>query len=144
MKLNMNLPPDPELVSRYYRRRLPWMFLMTFGGMTLAVGPWAWTDRTRSLTSGLGFAWGTAVSLAAIMLPFAVWFTVVVTWERRLVRRLRTAQYRLCPRCGYSLVARTGSIACPECGRTCEMNDVELLWRAFRPRISGVFKDSVR
>lgn len=128
----------PRLVTRYYKRRMPWVFLITFGGMTLAAGPWVWTERIRSMTCGLGVAWSTAVSLAATMLPLAIWFAIVVTWERRLMRRLARAEYRLCPRCGYSLVARTGSIACPECGRKCEMRDVELSWRAFRPRISGI------
>jgi hypothetical protein len=128
----------PELVTRYYKRRMPWVFLITFGGMTLAAGPWVWTERIRSMTCGLGFAWNTAVSLAALMLPFAIWFAVVVTWERRLMRRLGAAGYRLCPRCGYCLVAREGCIACPECGRACEVSEVERSWRAFRPRISGV------
>ncbi len=82
----------PRLVTRYYKRRMPWVFLITFGGMTLAAGPWVWTERIRSMTCGLGVAWSTAVSLAATMLPLAIWFAIVVTWERRLMRRLARAE----------------------------------------------------
>ena len=120
---------DPELVRRYYRRRVPWALAICLGVMLFAAGPWGWQHRA---------GWPTWVVAAVVEFALiGVWMAVVVTWERRLERRLRLAGYRLCPRCGYSLQGREGSIACPECGRGCEMSEVERAWRRFRPRVGG-------
>ncbi len=120
---------DPEFVRRYYRRRVPWLLTITFGGMLLASGTWDWQHRTGWLV------W--VVAGLVLLTPIGLWMALVVTWERRLVRRLRLAGYRLCLRCGYSLQGREATIACPECGRRCELSAVERTWRHFRPRISG-------
>ena len=120
---------DPEFVRRYYRRRVPWALAIAFGGMLLASGPWGWQH-------GAGWRiWAAAAFF--VLAPIGVWTALVVTWERRLVSRLGLAGYRLCPRCGYSLQGREGTITCPECGRQCEMTELERAWRGFRPRISG-------
>ena len=120
---------DPEFVRRYYRRRVPWPFAISFGGMLLAAGPWGWHHRA---------GWPTwAVAALVVLASIGVWLALVVTWEHRLVRRLRRAGYRLCLRCGYSLQGREGTITCPECGRRCELSEVEWTWRRFQPRISG-------
>ncbi len=120
---------DPDLVRLYYRRRVQCLLAITSGGMILASGPWGWQHRAGWL------AWG--VGGLVLLAPIGVWMALVVTWERRLVRRVQLAGYRLCPRCGYSLQGRKGTIACPECGRRCEMTELERIWRRFRPRLSG-------
>lgn len=123
-------PADPDLVTRFYRRCTPLFFVYMGLGMATA-STWG-----RTLTAGLGIGG----SLAVWILPGVIWLVVVITWERRLVGRLRATGYRLCPACGYSLVGREGPVTCPECGRPCVMDDVQRMWRDFRPRISGALR----
>ena len=56
-------------------------------------------------------------------------------WEKRLTRRLKAVDYKLCPECGYQLTGLSGETACPECGVPCDIEQVVNAWRAFRPKI---------
>ena len=138
----VDAPADPELVTRYYARRVPWGLAIPIGISMLAFSPWNFSRWLQSLICGSGSVWGYVLIFPVVLFPTAVWAAIVVTWERRLMRQLRCADYRLCPRCGYSLVGLRGTIACPECGRPCKMTDVQRAWRLFRPRLSGVFSRS--
>ncbi len=68
------------------------------------------------------------------------WLLLMIRWEKCMVRRLEAADCRLCPRCSYPLAGHTGNVSCPECGTSCNVEEVQRAWRGFRPRISGVFR----
>ena len=118
----------PKLVRRFYWR----MFLppVIVPVVLITVGL-----RKRSLPR-MEF-----VTLAAVVVAVAVllglWLYAIGHWEKRLVRRLRGADYRLCPHCGFALAGHEGRCNCPECGTSCDLDKVQAAWRSFRPRISG-------
>ena len=58
-------------------------------------------------------------------------------WDKRLTRRLKAVEYRLCPECGSHLTDLSGETACPECGVPCNIEQVVNAWRAFRPKIAA-------
>ncbi len=80
-------------------------------------------------------------TFAAVMIVLALlgglWLSAIVLWEKRLVQKLRAADYKLCPHCGYMLTAHEGGFNCPECGKACDIDKIQAAWRSFRPRISG-------
>ena len=67
----------------------------------------------------------------------AISFLLVALWDRRLTRRLKAAEYKLCPECGSHLTGLSGETACPECGVPCDIEQVVNAWRAFRPKIAA-------
>jgi ribosomal protein S27AE len=75
--------------------------------------------------------------LAAVAVLVGLWLYAIGRWEKRLVRKLREAAYRLCPRCGFGLAGHEGRCTCPECGTACDLETVQAAWRLFRPRITG-------
>ena len=77
------------------------------------------------------------IVLLVLVMPVAIF--VVAQWEKRLMRRLAEAAYRLCPRCGHRLTGLAQTTACPECGESCDLERVEQSWRSFRPTILGPF-----
>ena len=62
---------------------------------------------------------------------------LVALWNKRLTRRLKAVDYKLCPECGYQLTGLSGETACPECGVPCNIEQVVKAWRAFRPKIAA-------
>ena len=61
-------------------------------------------------------------------------------WVRRLMRRARAADHKLCPACGYELMGHVGRIRCPECGGSCDVAEVQARWKECRagvPRFLG-------
>lgn len=131
------------IADRFYRRMSALAFGLGLGGSLL--GLLATIDGgTLRLPPGLGPRVlempPPGAVVAATVAALVVWVAVIVRWERALVRRLDGAGYRLCRACGYRLEARAGEAACPECGRRERIEEVERRWRAFRPRISGLWR----
>ncbi|MCZ6651848.1 MAG: hypothetical protein O7D91_02340 [Planctomycetota bacterium] len=77
------------------------------------------------------------VMILGMVVFLSLWLAAIVLWEKRLMRRLRAADYKLCPHCGYLLTAREGKFNCPECGTACDINKIQAAWRSFRPRVTG-------
>ncbi len=67
----------------------------------------------------------------------AISVLLVALWDKRLTRWLKAVEYRLCPECGSQLTGLSGATACPECGVTCDIEQVVNAWRAFRPKIAA-------
>ncbi len=89
-------------------------------------------------TSGWALPLRLGAPILVVSVPMLVWLVLLIRWEQRTVRRLEAAGFRLCPRCAYPLTGHTGPVTCPECGERCNVEEVELAWRGFRPRITGV------
>lgn len=79
----------------------------------------------------------TALMVAVAAILSLVWRVAVARWETRLVQRLRAADCKLCPRCGYDLTGHDGPTNCPECGSVVDLGEVMKVWHSFRPRFSG-------
>lgn len=50
---------------------------------------------------------------------------------RRLIQRLKSSDFKLCPKCGYQLTGLTGKICCPECGLQIDIEQMETQWRRY-------------
>ena len=120
---------DPSrIVRRFYMRMFLPMLLVA----------------VLSTTAGLlklPHIWPIGDAMPAVMIGMVVvltlWLAAIVLWEKRLVQKLRAADYKLCPHCGFELTGHEGRINCPECGTACDLNDVQAAWRSFRPRVTG-------
>lgn len=117
--------PPPRLARRFYWRMSapPLAFsvtLMAHQMLNLDLIPLSW-----------GLPVAPIVIVGSVLL--GVWVSAVWLWERRLMRRLRAADYKLCPRCGFVLMGHEGSFNCPECGATCDLAGIQAAWRSFRP-----------
>ena len=55
-------------------------------------------------------------------------------WDKRLTRRLKAVEYRLCPECGSHLTNLSGETACPECSAPCNIEHVVKAWKVFSYR----------
>jgi hypothetical protein len=119
---------SPQLVRRFYLRMLTLPALVS---VTLIAAALLNDSLFRMRLLALG------VVLALVAVLFSLWLFAIGTWERRLLGRLRAARYRLCPRCGYELVAHDGQCTCPECGTTGNLDEIHAAWRLFRPKISA-------
>ena len=79
--------------------------------------------------------------MIGIMVFVVLWLFAIVLWEKRLVRRLRAADYKLCPHCGYSLKGHESKFEsqfkCPECATACDIDKIQDAWRSFRPVVTG-------
>jgi len=71
----------------------------------------------------------TFLQVFAASLTFSLWLL-----PRLLIHRLATNEFRICPRCSYSLLALPTSGACPECGLRFTLDDLQRLWRSSAPR----------
>lgn len=58
--------------------------------------------------------------------------------KRRFEKRLRRADYLLCPECGYNLCGTASPSRCPECGRAYDRDEVVTLWK------SGEWRQMIR
>ncbi len=80
-------------------------------------------------------------TFAAVMIGmgvfFSLWLFAIVLWEKRLVKKLRAADYKLCPHCRYDLTGHESLFKCPECGKACDIGKIQAAWRSFRPVVSG-------
>ncbi len=80
-------------------------------------------------------------TFAAVMIGFVVFFSLwlfaIVLWERRLVQKLRAADYKLCPHCRYDLRGHESLFKCPECETACDIDKIQDAWRSFRPVVTG-------
>ena len=121
---------DPSrIVRRFYMRMFLPMLLVA----------------VLSTTAGLlklPHIWPIGDAMPAVMIGMVVvlilWLAAIVWWEKRLVKKLRAADYKLCPHCGYVLKAHEGGgFKCSECGEACDIDEIQATWRSFRPRISG-------
>ena len=77
------------------------------------------------------------VMILGMVVFLGLWLAVIVLWEKRLVQKLRAADFKLCPHCGYVLRAHKGEFNCPECGTACDIDKIQAAWRSFRPVVSG-------
>lgn len=69
------------------------------------------------------------VAMVASVLILVGFVALLMTHQRRMARRAARANFRLCPRCGYSLDHfQSGIVSCPECGATGELAEIELAW----------------
>ncbi len=133
----------PEYARLYYQRLMPCMFVTLFGCMAvlLLANLADWPGRLIVGKGLLALILVPSVySFALILIPQSVWIFVVLKWERRLLERLKAAEYKLCPKCGYPLRGLTGKTSCPECGAACDVENVEADWRAFRPKMINHFR----
>ena len=124
---------DPSrLVRRFYWR----MFLLPLPVSVLPLMVGLLTPLKDFLLPPSG-----SVTVGAIMIGvavfFSLWFSTIILWEMRLVKKLRAADYKLCPHCGYMLTAHEGEFNCPECGKACDIDKIQAAWRSFRPRVTG-------
>ena len=106
----------PRFVRRQYIRFLVYL-LLGFAAILLLI----WLSVVafpQSFFSSL-------VTYSAFAYP-PISVVLVVHWDKRLRRRLKAVEYRLCPECGYQLTGLSGQTACPECGVPC---DIEQVWR---------------
>jgi len=69
------------------------------------------------------------LQVLAASLAFALWLL-----PRLLAHRLAANEFRICPRCSYSLLGIPTSGACPECGLRFTLDDLQRLWRSSVPR----------
>ncbi len=77
-----------------------------------------------------------AVTIALALLG-GLRLSAIVLWEKRLVQKLRAADYKLCLHCGYVLKAHKGGFNCPECGKACDIDKIQAAWGSFRPVVRG-------
>ncbi len=120
----------PRLVGRFYQRwRLAQLALLA--AVVVAI--------LLDLPSSIGLTM-TLIAFGVIGATLPVSFYIAAQWEKRLMKQLEEAAYRLCPECGHPLTGLDGTIACPECGTPCEVEHVESTWRAFRPIMLGPFQ----
>ncbi len=118
----------PRVAQRFYRR----MFLLVLLIEAVPVGALLLMHFRRSAALAL-----LAVMTAVMLALLCPWVLAFGGWETRLVRRLRVADCKLCPECGFDLTGHDGLVNCPECGAGCDVRKVQAAWRAFRPMISG-------
>lgn len=117
---------DPSrIVRRFYMR----MFLLPLPVAVLLITA-LFTVPQIGLTTP-------EVMILGMVVFLSLWLAAIVLWEKRLVQKLRAADYKLCPHCGFELTGHEGRINCPECGTACDLNDVQAAWRSFRPRVTG-------
>lgn len=134
----MNKIPDsyraardaPPLARRHYRR---WFFV----GMLMVV-------LTNSAVIPLIFY---KVSLRWSFVIFGLWGLSMIVLiflalrsHKRLVKRLESSEFKLCPKCGYPLTGLTGKTCCPECGVKVDIEKVESDWRRYRSARSLPFR----
>ena len=120
---------DPSrIVRRFYMRMFLPMLLVA----------------VLSTTAGLlklPHIWPIGDAMPAVMIGMAVviilWLFPIVWWEKRLVKKLRAADYKLCPHCRYDVTGHESLFNCPECGKACDIGKIQAAWRSFRPVVSG-------
>ena len=117
--------PPPRLVRRFYLRMAvpPFAFtgiLLAHQMLNLDLIPLSW-----------GLPGAPIVIVGSVLL--GLFASTVWLWERRLMRRLRAADYKLCPQCGFVLMGHKGSFNCPECGEACDLDKIQAAWRSFHP-----------
>ncbi|MCH7797618.1 MAG: hypothetical protein IID28_04115 [Planctomycetes bacterium] len=115
--------PPPRLVRRFYLRMsvLPFAFALIVHQMSnMDLIPLSWGLPVAPITIVGSVLLGLLIS--------ALWL-----WERRLMQRLRAADYKLCPQCGFVLMGHKGSFNCPECGEACDLARIQTAWRSFHP-----------
>jgi hypothetical protein len=76
------------------------------------------------LVNGIPSTLLNAVFAFGLFVP--LWWLMLA--ERRIRRRLRENDYRLCPKCGHSLLGLEESGQCPECGRAFVVAAVRETW----------------
>ena len=85
--------------------------------------------------------WPIGDAMPAVMIGMVVvlilWLAAIVLWEKRLVQKLRAADYKLCPHCRYDLRGHESLFKCPECETACDIDKIQAAWRSFRPVVSG-------
>ena len=82
-----------------------------------------------SKIAGLGWSF---VFLGLCGLSMPVLMYLALRSHKRLVKRLESADFQLCPKCGYPLTGLTGKTCCPECGLELNVGQVESAWRRYR------------
>ncbi len=117
---------DPSrIVRRFYRR----MFLLL-----LAVGALLITVLFTVPQIGLTMP---EVMILVMAVVIILWLFPIVWWEKRLVKKLRAADYKLCPHCRYDLRGHESLFKCPECETACDIDKIQDAWRSFRPVVTG-------
>jgi predicted RNA-binding Zn-ribbon protein involved in translation (DUF1610 family) len=87
----------------------------------------------------LGFV--TSGSIAIGVVGFAVlWLSMFGVREKRLMQRLRAADYKVCLHCAFDLTGHTGQSKCPECGKAFDIIESQTSWRSWQPRVYRIAK----
>ena len=119
----------PPLARRHYWRWIIVCLLLL--GIILATLP-------INLYKVAGVRWSFVfLGLWALSLPVMVYFALES--HKRLVKRLESSEFKLCPKCGYPLTGLTGKTCCPECGLQLDVDQVEYAWRRYRSIRTGPF-----
>jgi hypothetical protein len=123
----------PEYVARRYRRLTELAFAAALGPqLALTAANWLWPGP-RPARFGMAMV---ALSFTAV----AALLVLTARWERRVTRGIAEFGGKLCPHCAYPLPGCSGATVCPECGHACAMEQAELAWRAFQPRLRWLWK----
>ena len=117
----------PRFVRRFYWRMIP--LLLPLVVALCSVNLW-----NLGSTDPFG-PWPIPPGLVVVLVLAFLWASAMNLWEKRLVKRLRAADYKLCPHCGYVLSGHEGAFDCPECGIACDLDKIHAVWRSFRPII---------
>ncbi len=120
---------DPSrIVRRFYMRMfLPMLLvavLSTTAGLLKLPHIWPIGDAMPAVMIGMGVV-------------LILWLSAIVLWEKRLVQKLRAADYKLCPHCRYDLTGHESLFNCPECGEAYDIKKIQAAWKSFRPVVSG-------
>ena len=119
----------PPLARRHYWRWIIVCLLLL--GIILATLP-------INLYKMAGLRWSLVFyGLWALSMPVLMYFALES--HKRLVKRLESAGFKLCPKCGYPLTGLTGKTRCPECGLQLDVDQVEYAWRRYRSIRTGPF-----
>lgn len=118
----------PPLARRHYWRWIIVCLLLL--GIILAT----WPINLYKVAGRWSFAF---YGLWALSMPVLMYFALES--HKRLVKRLQSAGFKLCPSCGYPLTGLTGKTCCPECGLELDVDQVESAWRRYRSIRTGPF-----
>jgi len=119
----------PPLARRHYRRWFIISMLM-FVIINSAVVPFIIYKVALRWSFVFFGLWG----LSVIILIY-----LALRSHKRLVKRLESSGFKLCPSCGYPLTGLTGKTCCPECGLELDVEQVESAWRRYRSIRTGPF-----
>ena len=116
----------PRLVRRFYW----WMILLPSPVAVVLLTAGFWSDFLPKFPM-----WIFSAMMFGLAVSAGLWVAAIAAWEKRLLKQLRAADYKLCPLCRFVLKGHKGDCNCPECGEACDLDKIQADWRSFRPMI---------